>query len=140
MQWRCEPNSSSVLQMPSVCPWCRATLKLDGNSLYMQIWNYACYTTTAKACVCCYTGFLTGSEIKSHAFPNVRELLTVKDKQQVQNFQSFPLQGQPQQLQVRQHRLGQLLVQLLREEAQREKLSLSPKGDRQCSLRTRRRW
>ena len=47
--------------------------------------------TTAKACVCCYTGVLTGSEIKSiksHAFLNVRELLTVKDKQQVQNFQS----------------------------------------------------
>ena len=35
----CEPNTSSVLQMPSVCPWCGATLKLDGNSLYMQIFR-----------------------------------------------------------------------------------------------------
>ena len=36
----CEPNDLSVLQMPATCPWCGTHLKLEGNSLYMQIWNY----------------------------------------------------------------------------------------------------
>ena len=78
-----EPNDLSVLQMPSVCPWCMATLKLEGNSLYMQMWNYACHVTSAKACVCTYTGILEGNEVKDQAFPNVRDLLSVKDKQAV---------------------------------------------------------
>ena len=58
----CEPNDLSVLQMPSTCPWCGATLKLDGNSLYMQIWNYACHVTAAKACVCCHLHWYPGGK------------------------------------------------------------------------------
>ena len=54
----------------------------------MQIWNYACHMTTAKACVCTYTGVLVDGEIKSQAFPNVRDLLSIKDKQEAKNFQS----------------------------------------------------
>ena len=44
--------------------------------------------TTAKDCVCTYTGILADGEIKSQAFPNVRDLLSVKDKQEAKDFQS----------------------------------------------------
>ena len=54
----------------------------------MQIWNYASHMTSAKQCVCTYTGVLTKNEVTSQAFPNVRDLLSVKDKQEVKNFQS----------------------------------------------------
>ena len=84
----CEPNDMSVLQMPRTCPWCGATIKLEGNSLYVQIWNYASHMMTAKACVCTYTGIMAGSELKDQAFPNVWDLLSVKDKQEVTEFQS----------------------------------------------------
>ena len=64
------------------------SLKLDGNSLHMQIWNYLDHAQTAKACTNNYAGILVGNEIKGQAFPNVRDLLSVKDKQAVKDFES----------------------------------------------------
>ena len=84
----CEANDLSALQMPSTCPWCGHQLKLEGNSLYLQIWNYLEHATTAKACTNNYAGILEGKEIKGQAFPNVRDLLSVQDKQAVKDFES----------------------------------------------------
>ena len=86
----CEANDLSVLQMPSTCPWCGHKLKLEGNSLYMQIWNYLDHARENGKVVhqqLC-AGHLVGSEIKGQAFPDVRDLLSVKDKKLVKDFES----------------------------------------------------
>ena len=36
----CEEDDLNILQMPKTCPWCNHTLKLEGMSLYMQIYTY----------------------------------------------------------------------------------------------------
>ena len=85
----CEPNDLSELQMLAKCPWCFASVTVSGNSLYMQIWNYACHMTTAKACVHTYTGILKDNEVNEQAFPTTRELPSVKDKERAKNFKSL---------------------------------------------------
>ena len=57
-------------------------------SLYMQIWTYLDHAKTGKACTNTYAGILVENEIKGQAFPNVRDLLSVKDKQAVKEFES----------------------------------------------------
>ena len=84
----CEADDLSVLQMPKTCPWCHHDLKLEGMSLYMQIWTHLDHARTGKGCTNTYTGILVGSEIKGQAFPDVRDLLSVKDKQAVKEFES----------------------------------------------------
>ena len=84
----CEADDLSVLQMPKTCPWCDHVLKLEGMSLYMQIWTYLDHARTGKACTNTYAGILVGNEFKGQAFRDVRDLLSVKDKQAVKDFES----------------------------------------------------
>ena len=84
----CEEDDLSILQMPKTCPWCNHALKLEGMSLYMQIYTYLDHARTGKSCANTYTGILEGSEVKKQAFPNVRELLSVKDKKAIKEFES----------------------------------------------------
>ena len=84
----CEEDDLNVLQMPKTCPWCGHVLKLEGMSLYMQIYTYLDHAKTGKGCTNTYTGILVDSEIKGQAFPNVRDLLSVKDKQAIKEFES----------------------------------------------------
>ena len=84
----CEADDLSVLQMPKTCPWCDHVLKLEGMSLYMQIWTYLDHARTGRECTNTYTGILAGNEIHGQAFPDVRDLLSVKDKQAVKEFES----------------------------------------------------
>ena len=85
----CEADDLSVLQMPKTCPWCDRVLKLEGMSLYMQIWSYLDHAKSGKACTTnTYAGILVGNEIKGQAFPDVRDLLSVRDKQAVKEFES----------------------------------------------------
>ena len=42
----CEADDLSVLQMPKTCPWCNHVLKLEGMSLYTQIWTYLDHART----------------------------------------------------------------------------------------------
>ena len=74
----CEPNDISELQMPEKCPWCGASVTVSESSLCMQIWNYACHMTTAKACVHTKTGILKENEVKEQAFPTTRDLLSAR--------------------------------------------------------------
>ena len=84
----CEEDDLNVLQMPKTCPWCDHILKLEGMSLYMQIYTYLEHAKSGKGCTNTYTGILEGSEVKRQAFPNVRELLSVKDKKAIKDFES----------------------------------------------------
>ena len=84
----CEDFDLCVLQMPRTCPWRNHVLKLEGMSLYMQIWTYLDHARTGRGCTNTYTGILVGSEAKAQAFPDVRDLLSVKDKQAVKEFES----------------------------------------------------
>ena len=84
----CEADDLSVLQMPKTCPWCGHVLKLEGMSLYMQIWSYLDHARTGQKCTNTYAGILVANEIKGQAFPDVRDLLSVKDKQAVKEFES----------------------------------------------------
>ena len=84
----CEEDDMNILQMPKVCPWCDHTLKLEGMSLYMQIYTYLDHAKSGRGCANTYTGILEGSEVKRQAFPNVRELLSVKDKKAIKDFES----------------------------------------------------
>ena len=84
----CEEDDLSILQMPKTCPWCHHALKLEGMSLYMQIYTYLEHARTGRGCTNTYTGILEGSEVKRQAFPNVRELLSVKDKKAIKDFES----------------------------------------------------
>ena len=84
----CEEDDLNILQMPKTCPWCNHALKLEGMSLYMQIYTYLEHARTGRACTNTYTGILEGSEVKRQAFPNVRELLSVKDKKAIKDFES----------------------------------------------------
>ena len=79
----CEEYDLNILQMPKTCPWCGHVLKLEGMSFYMQIYTYFDHARTGRGCTNTYTGILEGSEIKGQAFPNVRDLLSVKDKQAI---------------------------------------------------------
>ena len=84
-RWRC-CDDLNILQMPKTCPWCHHALKLEGMSLYMQIYTYLDHAKSGRSCTNTYTGILEGSEVKRQAFPNVRELLSVKDKKAIKNF------------------------------------------------------
>ena len=84
----CEEDDLNILQMPKTCPWCDHTLKLEGMSLYMQIYTYLDHARNGKGCTNTYTGILEGSEVKRQAFPNVRDLLSVKDKKAIKEFES----------------------------------------------------
>ena len=84
----CEEDDLNILQMPKTCPWCHHALKLEGMSLYMQIYTYLEHARTGKGCTNTYTGILEGSEVNRQAFPNVRELLSVKDKKAIKDFES----------------------------------------------------
>ena len=84
----CEEDDLNILQMPKTCPWCNHALKLEGMSLYMQIYTYLEHARTGRGCANTYTGILEGSEVKRQAFPNVRELLSVKDKKAIKDFES----------------------------------------------------
>ena len=84
----CEEDDLNILQMPKTCPWCNHALKLEGMSLYMQIYTYLDHAKSGRGCTNTYTGILEGSEVKRQAFPNVRELLSVKDKQAIKDFES----------------------------------------------------
>ena len=84
----CEEDDLSILQMPKTCPWCNHALKLEGMSLYMQIYTYLDHAKSGRGCTNTYTGILEGSEVKRQAFPNVRELLSVKDKKAIKDFES----------------------------------------------------
>ena len=84
----CEEDDLNILQMPKVCPWCAHVLKLEGMSLYMQIYTYLDHAKSGRGCTNTYTGILEGSEVKKQAFPNVRELLSVKDKKAIKDFES----------------------------------------------------
>ena len=84
----CEADDLSVLQIPKTCPWCHHVLKQEGTSLYMQIWTYLDHARTGTGYTNTYTGILVGSEVKGQAFPDVRDLLSVKNKQAVKEFES----------------------------------------------------
>ena len=84
----CEEDDLNILQMPKTCPWCDHVLKLEGMSLYMQIYTYLDHAKSGRGCTNTYTGILEGSEVKRQAFPNVRELLSVKDKKAIKDFES----------------------------------------------------
>ena len=84
----CEEDDLNILQMPKTCPWCGHSLKLEGMSLYMQIYTYLDHARTGSQCTNTYTGILEGTEVKRQAFPNVRDLLSVQDKKAIKEFQS----------------------------------------------------
>ena len=54
----------------------------------MQIYTYLDHAKSGKGCTNTYIGILEGSEVKKQAFPNVRELLSVKDKKAIKDFES----------------------------------------------------
>ena len=66
----CELSDINRLEMPGKWPCCMEAITVKGQSLYVQIWKYACHITTAKACAHTYTGILTGNEITGPSTPN----------------------------------------------------------------------
>ena len=94
--WPCAMSVLRVLQMCKandlsvVCRCHRHVLGVGHNSsaLHADLELPADHSRTAKSCTNNCAGILVGNEIKGQAFPDVRDLLSVKDKQAVKDFES----------------------------------------------------
>ena len=54
----CDLCDSGLLQLPSKCPWCSATVTVTGHSLYMQLTNYTAHLKDGGSCVGMYTAVI----------------------------------------------------------------------------------
>ena len=84
----CEEDDLNILQMPKTCPWCSSCFEAGRHVVVHADLHLLGTRQDWQRLYNTYTGILEGSEVNRQAFPNVRELLSVKDKKAIKDFES----------------------------------------------------